>query len=71
MRLHLSHPRMTESGTPIYSFVSKSQLGYSRRVKNKIGKQLNKNKKVMAEFVAVEGYSEVVLDAMVLTPTFD
>ena len=52
MRLHLSHPGMTESGTPIYSSVSKSQLRYSRRVKNKIGKQLNKNKKVMAEVVA-------------------
>jgi hypothetical protein len=64
-----------ESGAPICSSISKSQLWYSQRVKNNIGKQLNKNKKLMAEVVAdnpvvgVEGYSEVVLDAMESTPT--
>jgi hypothetical protein len=36
-------PRMSEVGTPIYSSVSKSQLGYSRRVKEKVAKQLHKN----------------------------
>ena len=74
-RLHISQPGMTDSCAPIYSFVSKSQQGYSWRVKNKIGKQLNKNKKLLAKVVAetpvveVEGYSEVVLDAMDLAPT--
>jgi hypothetical protein len=28
-RLCLSHPGMTDSGTPIYSSISKSQKGYS------------------------------------------
>lgn len=43
--------------------------------KNKIGKQLNKNKKLLAEVVAdapagqMEGSSEVVLGAMELAPT--
>jgi hypothetical protein len=64
---------MTNSGAPIYSSVSKSQQGYSRRVKNKIRKQLNKKllAKVVAEtpVVGVEDYFEVVLDAMDLTPT--
>jgi hypothetical protein len=49
------------------SFVSKSQLGYSRRVKEKVAKQLNKNKEMLAEVVVVnpgegvEGYSKEVL----------
>ena len=44
-------------------------------MKSNIGKQLNKNKKLMAKVVAdtpvvgVEGYSEVVLDAMESAPT--
>ena len=44
-------------------------------MKNNIGKQLNKNKKLLAEVVAdtsvvgVEGSSEVVLDAMEFAPT--
>ena len=65
---------MTDSGTPIYSSVSKSQKGYSRRVKNNIGKQLIKNKNLLA-FVAntsaVEegGYSEGVLDVTELALT--
>jgi hypothetical protein len=72
MRLRLSHLGMTESGTPIYSSVSKSQLGYLR-VK-KIGKQLNRNKKLLTKtvedtpVVRVEGYSEGVLDAIELAP---
>jgi hypothetical protein len=45
------------------------------REKNNIGKQLNKNKKLLAEVVAdtlmvgVEGSSEVVLEAMEFAPT--
>jgi hypothetical protein len=75
MRFRLSHRGMTENGTPIYSFVSKSQLEYSQRVKKNIGKQLNKNKKMVAEVVAdtlvvgLEAYSEGVLDAVECTPT--
>ena len=75
MRLHLSHLGMTDSGTPIYSFVSKSQKGYSQRVKNNIGRQLIKNKKNLLAFVAntlaveAKGFSEGVLDAMELAPT--
>jgi hypothetical protein len=63
-------PCMTEGGAPIYSFVSKSQLGYSQRVKEKVAKQLHKNKELLAEVVVetpverVEGYSKRVLDAM-------
>ena len=58
----------------IYSFVSKSQKGYSRRVKNNIGKQLIKNNNLLA-FVAntpaveEEGLSEGVLGALELAPT--
>ena len=76
MRLRLSYLGMTECGTPIYSSVSKSQLGYSRRVKKNIGKKLNKNKKLLAGIVVdtpvmgLEGYFEGVLDAMECTPTF-
>jgi hypothetical protein len=70
VRLRLSHLGMTKSGIPIYSSVRKSQLGYSWRVKKKIGKQLNKNKKLLAKtvedtpVVRVEGYSKGVLDVM-------
>ena len=73
-RLYLSHLGMMDSGTPIYSSMSKFQKGYSQRVKNNIGKQLIKNKNLLA-FVAdtpeveEEGYSEGVLDAMELAPT--
>ena len=70
MRLRLSHLGMMKSGIPIYSSISKSQLGYSWRVKKKIGKQPNKNKKLLAKtledtpVVRVEGYSKGVLDVM-------
>ena len=66
MRLHKPYHHMTESGAPIYSSVSKSQMGYiPQRVKDKIAKQLhkNKNKELLAEVVektpveGVEGYS--------------
>jgi hypothetical protein len=72
-RLHLSHPGMTDSGRPIYSSVSKSQKGYSQRAKNNIGKQLIKNKNLLAfvvDTLAVEeeGFYEGVLDAMELAP---
>ena len=33
------------------SVISKSQLGYFRRVKDKVAKQLNKNKELLAEVV--------------------
>ena len=52
------------------SSISKSQLGYLRRVKEKVAKQLNKNKELLAEVVVdnlgegVEGYSKEVLDMM-------
>ena len=38
-------------GSPINSFVSTSQLWYTRRVKEKVAKQLNKNKDLIAEAV--------------------
>jgi hypothetical protein len=38
---------------PINSFVSLSQLWYTRRVKEKVAKQLNKNKELIAEAVGV------------------
>ena len=56
------------------STVSKSQLGYSRRVKEKVAKQLNKNKEMLAEAVVVnpgegvEGYSKEVLSVMNVAP---
>ena len=40
-----------ESGIPIKSFVSMSQLWYTRWVKEKVAKQLNKNKDLLAEAV--------------------
>ena len=70
MRLSKPYPRISESGAPSYSFVSKSQIGYARRVKEKLAKQLHKNKELFAEVVAdtsekgEENYSEVVLDAV-------
>jgi hypothetical protein len=38
---------------PINSSVSLSQLWYTRRVKEKVAKQLNKNKELIAEAVGV------------------
>jgi hypothetical protein len=70
MRLHQPYPRMMESGATIYSSVSKSQMGYKRRVKDKIAKQVHKNKELLAKVVAetpvegVEGYSKVLLDVV-------
>jgi hypothetical protein len=43
----------SESGTPINSSISMSQLWYTRRVKEKVTKQLNKNKDLIAEAVGV------------------
>jgi hypothetical protein len=60
MRFRHSHLGMTESETPIYSSVSKSQLGYSQRVKKNTGKQLNK--KMLAEAVvdpSVVGWRDI------------
>jgi hypothetical protein len=56
------------------SFASKSQLGYSWRVKEKVAKQLNKNKEMLAEVVVVnpgegvEGYSKEGLSGMNVAP---
>ena len=69
LRLSEPFPRMSESGAPIYSSVPKSQIGYARRVKEKLAKQLHK-KELFAEVVAdtsekgEESYSEVVLHAV-------
>jgi hypothetical protein len=52
------------------SAVSKSQLGYFRRVKEKVAKQLSKNKELLAEImvvspsVGVEGYSKEMHSVM-------
>ena len=68
LRLSEPFPCMSESGAPSYSSVSKSQIGYARRVKGKIAKQLHKTKELFAKVVAdtsekgEENYSEVVLD---------
>jgi hypothetical protein len=65
---------MIEGGAPIYSSVSKSQLGYSRRVKEKVAKQLYKNKEMLAKVVVetpvegVDGYSKMVVAAMNFAP---
>ncbi|XP_059431002.1 uncharacterized protein LOC132164496 [Corylus avellana] len=70
LRLSEPFPRMSESGAPIYSSVSKSQIGYARRVKEKLAKQLQKNKELFADVVAepaekgAGNYSEVVIDAV-------
>jgi hypothetical protein len=59
---------------PTTSPVSKSQRGYAKRVKEKVAKQLNKNKELLAEslvdvpVVGEEGYSNKVLGAMNLAP---
>jgi hypothetical protein len=60
--LRQPYPRMTESGALIYSYVSKSQMGYKRRVKDKIAKQVHKNKELLAKVVAetlVEGWRAI------------
>jgi hypothetical protein len=75
LRLSEPFPRMSEGAAPIYLAVSKSQIGYARRVKEKIAKQLQKNKDLFAEVVVeivekgVENYSEVVLDPMKFAST--
>jgi hypothetical protein len=75
LRLSEHFPRMSEGAAPIYLVVSKSQIGYARRVKENIAKQLQKNKDLFAEVVVetvekgAENYSEVVLDAMKFAST--
>ena len=60
----LSHPVASTSA------VSKSQLGYFRRVKEKVAKQLIENKEMLAETMVVnpgegvEGYSKEVHSVM-------
>jgi hypothetical protein len=67
-------PSMSEGSTPIYSSISKSQLEYSQRVKEKVAKQLLKNEELLAKVVAetpvegVEGYPKVVLNAVNFAP---
>ena len=58
---------------PSEASVSLSQLAYSRRVKEKVTKQLHKNKELLAESVGVtqvgtKGYSKAALDAMKVAP---
>ena len=73
LRLSEPFPRISKSGAPSYSFVSNSQIGYARRVKEKLAKQLHKNKELFAKVVAdtsekgEENYSEVVLDVVKFT----
>jgi hypothetical protein len=56
--------------SPLHSPVSKSQLCYSRRVKEKVAKQLHKNKELLAEIVVEtpvageEGYSKEMINMM-------
>jgi hypothetical protein len=52
----LSHPVSSTSG------ISKSELGYFRRVKDKVAKQLNKNKELLVEDLdeGEQGYSSEV-----------
>jgi hypothetical protein len=71
LRLGEPFPRMSEGGAPIYSTVSRSQIGYAWRVKEKINKQLQKNEDLFAKVVieTAENYSNVVLDAMKFTST--
>ena len=71
LRLSEPFPRMSKGGAPIYSAVSKSQIGYARRVKEKIAKQLQNNKDLFVEVVVetAENYLEKVLDAMKFTST--
>ena len=59
-----------ESGTPSNSFVSMSQLWYTRRVKEKVAKQLNKNKVLVAEAMGVIPVvgEDRVANALNLTP---
>jgi hypothetical protein len=59
-----------ESGTPTNSSVSLSQLWYTRRVKEKVAKQLNKNKDLIAEVVGVIPVVEEdrVANALILAP---
>jgi hypothetical protein len=58
----------------VNSSVSKSQRGYAQRVKEKVAKQSNKNKELLAEIVVdvpvvgEEGYSKRVLEAMKCAP---
>jgi hypothetical protein len=67
-------PCMMEGGAPIYSSVSKLQLGYSWRVKEKVSKELHKKEELLAEVVVetpmerVEGYFKGALDAINLAP---
>jgi hypothetical protein len=55
---------------PINSSVSLSQMWYNRRVKEKVAKQLNKNKELIAEAVGVlpVGGGDRVSDALNLAP---
>ena len=60
---------MTEP-IPVNSSVSLSQLWYTRRVKEKVAKQLNKNKELIAEVVGVISVvrEDRVADALYLAP---
>ena len=59
--------------SPSAAPMSMSQLAYSRRVKEKVTKQLHKNKELLAEAVVdiqvgASGYSKAALDVMKFAP---
>jgi hypothetical protein len=70
LRLSEPFPHMLEGGAPIYSSFSKSQIGYTQRVKEKMARQLQKNKGLFAEVAGetvekgVENHSEAVQEAV-------
>jgi hypothetical protein len=67
-------PKIPSSAqNPSEDFASLSQLAYSRWVKEKVTKQLHKNKELLAKSVGVtqvgtKGYSKAVLDTMKFAP---
>jgi hypothetical protein len=67
-------PKIPSSAqNPSKDSASLSQLTYSRRVKEKVAKQLHKNKELLAESVGVtqvgtKGCSKAVLDSMKFAP---
>jgi hypothetical protein len=59
--------------SPLAASMSMSQVVYSRRVKEKVAKQLHKNKELLAEAVVdiqarAKGYSKAALDVMKFAP---
>jgi hypothetical protein len=67
-------PKVSQVGSsPLAASMSMSQVVYSRRVKEKVAKQLHKNKELLAEAVVdiqvgAKGYSKAALDVMKFAP---